>query len=78
MSKLTDKEIQLRAMREARFSSRGGNAVPIAETAPVRSQKASGKVGVASDPREGKFDRVAYQREYMKQWRAKKKALGRG
>lgn len=54
-------------------SSRGREiaaaAVKDGQRTTVLSAQASVPVGVASNPREAKFDRVAYQREYMRDYR---------
>jgi len=78
---------EIRALREARHGSGGGgggaqtrlenprqgslvkNGLPEAKC----SRSVIAKAGVAPGPPEAKFDRVAYQREYMRKWRRKRK-----
>lgn len=81
MSKLE----QLRALREARFSSCGASKDAVSIPALIRPSGARsgdstapvGEImepsGVKLPPREAKFDRVAYQREYMRKRRAQLK-----
>jgi len=81
MSKLD----QIRALRESRFSSGGGGESRPATGAKAsdasrptgalmpEGNTGEGQAGVASSPPEAKFDRVAYQREYMRAYRKRKR-----
>ena len=80
MAKLTERELQLRAMREARFEP--------PKRQPTKPEAKPERVMVTSDPSDGvgrsltdlqkaetkaRFNRTAYQREYMRKWRKRKK-----
>lgn len=94
---------EIRALREARHSSRGGvesrhapytdggaGDMPAAMSVQTRVMESedhrtrkSRPAGVATSPRESKFDRVSYQREYMRAWRFRKargknESMGKG
>ena len=68
--KIGPKEAQRKALRERADSKGGGRSLPLADPGLIsRSEPEPKGLGIPA-----KFDRAAYQREYMRKWRAKRKS----